>query len=274
MYQVRLDLPRATSLEFLPAAYAEDPTARDFTERFLSIFDAQLESIDEVLARRAALLDADSLPDDALGWLAGLLGTGFEAEMPVSRRRALLRAAPDLFRRRGTRSGVVDTVQIALGVACSIEELGVARPWGAIGTARLGSVRLYGSSTARFRLGTSRLGRSRMESDGNPDHDAILSGAHRIRVHVPAGTNAELVRRVVRSQIPANVVADVEVATAGFTTTSLRLGIDTVLLAPDPAVVGAVSLGRRGVVGAGRAGTAELVVGRPIYRGAAVAERQ
>lgn len=262
VYQVRLDLPRSTSLARLPAAYSEDPEARDFTERFLSIFDAELEEIDEVLARRSALVDAGALPDDALGWLAGLLGTGFETEMPVTNRRAVLRAAPDMFTRRGTPQGLAEILQVALGVASSVEEMGPARPWGAVGHAYLGSARLFSRSVTRVRLGTSRLGVARVEGRGNPDEDALLSGAHRIKVHVPAGTDTSLVSRVVRSQIPAHIVFKVEAATAGFVATTLRLGIDTILTAPAPAVIGDVALGRRGVVPAGRAGEVPFLVGR------------
>jgi len=272
VHQVRLDLPRATSLDHLPAAYAEDPNAEDFTERFLSIADAQLEDIDEVLAQRPALLDADALPDDALGWLAGLLGTGFETEMPAANRRAFLRAAPELFSRRGTPRGLVETLDVALGVTGTVEELGPARPWGAVGRAHLGSVRLFGRSLARVRLGTSRLGVARVDGRGNPDHDALLAGAHRIRVHVPAGTDTSLVARVVRSQIPAHVVADVEAATAGFVATTLRLGIDTTLSPPASAVVGDMTLGRRGVVSGGRAEGVTFLVGRTASAGPAEAE--
>jgi phage tail-like protein len=272
VHQIRLDLPRATSLEHLPAAYAEDPDAKDFTERFLSIADAQLEEIDDVLAGRPALLDADALPDDALGWLAGLLGTGFETEMPVANRRAFLRAAPGLFRRRGTPGGLVETLDVALGVSSTVEEFGPARPWGAVGRAHLGSMRLFGRSRARVRLGTSRLGVARVDGRGNPDHDALLAGAHRIRVHVPAGTDTSLVARVVRSQIPAHVVADVEAATAGFVATTLRLGIDTTLSPPASAVVGDTALGRRGVVSGGRAEGVPYLVGRTVMTGPAETE--
>jgi phage tail-like protein len=264
VHQVRLDLPRSTSLEHLPAAYAEDPDAGDFTERFLSILDAELEEIDEVLARRSALLDAAALPDDALGWLAGLLGTGFEIEMPVANRRAVLRAAPELFRRRGTPRGLVETLQIALDVSCTVEEMGPARPWGAVGEAHLGSVRVFSRSTTRVRLGTSRLGVARVEGRGNPDQDALLAGAHRIRIHVPAGTDVGLVSRVVRSQIPAHVVFKVEAATAGFVATTLHLGIDTTLTPPASAVVGDLALGRRGVITPGRTGGVSCLVGRDL----------
>ena len=218
----------------------------------MSVFDAELKEIDEVLARRPDLLDADGLPDAALGWLAGLIGTGFEAEMDVERRREWLRAAPGLFRQRGTLTGLLETLRVALGVMATVEELGTARPWGAVGSTHLGSVRLFGRSRVRVRLGTSRLGGSRLESEGNPDHDAVLFGASRIRVHVPAGTDTALVARVVRRQLPAHVVAEVSAATAGFVATVLRLGVDTVLTTPNPAIVGAASLGRVGVVAPGR----------------------
>ena len=272
VHQVRLDLPRDTGVSRLPAVYSEEPSSADFTERFVSIVDAELEEIDEVIARRPAMLDADALPDDALAWLAGLLGTGFEAEMDVAQRRALLREAPELFRVRGTLAGVLRTIDVALGVTASIEELGTARPWGAVGSAHLGSLRVFGRSRVRVRLGTSLLGGSRLESEGNPDHDAVRYGASQVRVHVPAGTDTALVARVLGSQLPAHVVADVVAAPPGFTATVLRLGVDTVLTPPTRTVVGEVALGRGAVVAAGLAGDCptgpDLVVGRPVARSA------
>jgi phage tail-like protein len=259
--QVRLDLPRHTSLGRLPAAYAEDPQARDFTERFLSLFDAHLEELDEVLDRRAALLDPDALPDDALGWLGGLIGIGFEASMPTGRRRDLLRSAPDLYRRRGTPGGIADALRIALDVTAGIEELGTRRPWGAVGSARLGSVRLFGRSRTRVRLGSSRLGSAVLNGTGNPDDDAVLAGAHRIRVQAAPGADAELVTRVARALAPAHLAVTVRVARPGFAAGLLHAGVDTVLLPPEPAVVGRAALGRLGVLRRGRTPTCARVAG-------------
>jgi phage tail-like protein len=267
VHQIRLDLPRHTSLDELPAVYSEDIEARDFSERFLTLFDAQLEEVDEVVARGAALLDAEALPDDALGWLAGLLGLGFEARMTVAQRRALIASAPDLYRRRGTPSGLVDTLRIALGITAVVQELGPQRPWGAAGGARLGAVRLFGRSTARVRLGSSRLGTAPLISRGNPDDDARLAGAHRIVVSAGPGTDRELLERVVRSQTPAHVVATVRIHEPGFVLTDLRLGIDTVLVSPGPAVTGAIRLGRGGVLRHGRASSSLAVVGGPLIVG-------
>ena len=264
VHQVRLDLPRHTTLDLLPAAYAADPVARDFSERFVSLFDAQIEEIDEVIARQPALFDAAALPDDALGWLGGLIGIGFEPQMTVARRRALLAAAPDLFRRRGTPGGLVDTLRIALGVTASLEELGTARPWGAVGSARTGSVRLFGRSRARVLLGSSILGRARIHSDGKPDDDAVLSGAGRLRVHVGPGADVDVVTRVVRSQSPAPTQISVLAAAPGVTVGGIRVGVQAVGGAPDPAVVGTVVLRRHGVLRGGRRRPGATVVGQPL----------
>jgi phage tail-like protein len=275
LHQVRLDLPRRTGLDQLPAVYSEDPRARDFSERFIGLFDAWLDEIDDVLDRRADLFDAAALPDDALGWLAGLIGLGFEPEMSVNRRRMLLAAAPELYRRRGTPSGLLDTLRIAIGISGVVEELGSHRPWGAVGTARLGEVRLFGRSTARVRLGSSRLGRARMIADGDPDLDAVRAGAHRIRVHVPPLTDdgerldVALVTRVVRSQTPAHLATAVAASRPGFVTGRVRLGVDTVLTAPQPAVLTRtgprrVGLGRTGVVARGRRRGLSALVGQQV----------
>lgn len=271
LHAVRLDLPRSVGVDNLPAVFSEDPRARDFTERFVGLFDAWLEEVDDLLDRREALLDPGALPDDALGWLGGLIGLGFEAEMPADRRRALLAAAPGLYRRRGTPQGLLDTLRIALGVSATLEEPARRRPWGALGLACVGAVRLFGRSDARFRLGSSRLGRAPMVAGGDPDLDALRAGTHRVRVHLPRAlddggrVDSELVARVVRSQTPAHLVATVTSApVTGYAVGHARVGVDTVLSAPEPAVLGSTgrgrtSLGRRGALGAGRHRPAGLV---------------
>lgn len=266
VHQIRIDFPRVTSLDSLPAAYAEDPNAADFTERFLSLFDAELEVADEALRRRAQLLDPEALPDDALPWLASFLGVGFEAAMSPAQRRSLLALAPDLFRERGTPGGLVDTLRAALGIQAAVEELGPQRPWGALGRgARLGAVRLFGRSTARVRLGTTVLGTAPINARGNPDDDARLSGAHRFRVHVAATSTVDrdLVRRVVRSQSPAFTESSVRFGSDGFWLGAPRVGIDTSLLPPGPAVLNTVRLGHAGVLRSGRRGRTALV-GTPL----------
>jgi phage tail-like protein len=270
LHRIRLDLPRNGPADLLPGPYAEDPRARDFTERFVGLLGAFVDQVDEAIARRPALLDADALPDDALGWLAGTLGLGFEPEMPAARRRALVAAAPDLYRRRGTPHALVDTLRIALGVTAVVDEPGTNRPWGAVGTARLGGVRLFGSATARVRLGASRLGGARLVSGGDPDLDAVHADAHRVRVLVGSvddegrRVDPALVARVARSQTPANVAVTVVTARPGAAVGGQRVGIDTVLLAPEPAVVGSAGLGRGARVVSRRTAALAVVGGQRV----------
>ena len=222
--QLRLDFPRATSADLLPAVYREDPTADDFTERFLALFDSVVETLDRATERAPALLDPAGVPDGVLPWLAGLLGLDLgpdpdptpgassggslgsgagpgvpdlgNAQLPPAVLRQLIAAAPVLRRRRGTPGGLALALETVLGVRPAILEPAAA-PWGAVGRdTRLGEVRLFGRSTARVRLGGpavlgSRLagaggrGGAPLRSLGDPDDDPLTGTAFRFRVLVP-----------------------------------------------------------------------------------------
>ncbi|MFI1258540.1 hypothetical protein ACH4U6_32815 [Streptomyces netropsis] len=223
--QIRLDLPRATSADLLPAVYREDPTADDFTERFLALSDAVVETLDRATGRAPALLDAAGVPDGVLPWLAGLLGLdlgpdpdpapgasfgsgpgGPEPGAPdpgtarLSPRvlRRLIAAAPELRRRRGTPCGLALALEIVLGVRPAVLE-GTGPPWGAVGRdTRLGEVRLFGRSATRVRLGGPAVrgsllagpgsgGGAALRSLGDPDDDPLTTTAFRFRVLVPPG---------------------------------------------------------------------------------------
>lgn len=268
VHAIRLDFPRVTSLEHLPGAWREDPAAEDFTARFLALFDAGLERLDRVVERYPALLDPAGVPDAVLPWLAGLIGLGFDPAWSADRRRALLRAAPELFRRRGTPEGLRQAVQLVLDVVPVIEELGPTRAWGALGrdggtAARLGAVRLFGPSRVRFRLDRSMLSRAPIRSLGDPERDAHGSGAYRFRVLVPPGAGGrvdpERLRRLVDSQAPAHTVAELRLGGTGLVIgQQATVGVDTALVALPAPVLGGpggtVRLGRRSVVWPGRRG--------------------
>jgi phage tail-like protein len=191
--RVRLDFPRATSAAYLPAVYLENPEAEDFTERFLGLFDAAVEDLDRAVERSPALLDPEGVPAEILPWLGRFLSLTFEPSWDAARRRALLRAAPELFRRRGTVRGLSDAVRLVFDVEPVIGELPLARRWGALGRrTQLGVVRLFGTARARFRVGRSPLGGAPLRGYGNPDLDPQLAEAYRFRVLLPAGSGSPL----------------------------------------------------------------------------------
>ncbi|EFL29131.1 NHL repeat domain protein [Streptomyces himastatinicus ATCC 53653] len=269
--RIRLDFPRVTSADLLPPAFREDPAADDFTERFLSLFDATLAQLDRVIERYPSLLDPAGVPDRVLPWLAGLLGLSFEAGWDARTRRALLAAAPELYRRRGTPWALREAVRIVFGVTPVVDELATDRRWahlrGAVGGSGagtvqdqgLGAIRLFGRSASRFRVGGSALGAAPLRAFGTPDSDPFTAHAHRFRLALPAGSaDGTALARLVERQAPAHTVGSVRTGGAGFVVGSRStVGVDTAFVPlPAPVLGGAhpVRLGRDGVLRPGPRG--------------------
>jgi phage tail-like protein len=263
LHRIRLDFPRTTSADHLPAAFRQDPAADDFTERFLSLFDTSLAEIDQVIERYPALLDAATVPDQALPWLAGLLGLSFEAGWDADVRRALIAAAPALYRRRGTPWALSEAIRVVFGVDPVLDELAGDRHWAQVrgaaspaGARGLGAVRLFGRSTSRFRLGGSSLGTTPLRAFGDPDSDPLTEHAHRFRVLLPtAAVDENAVRRLVDRQAPAHTRGTVRTGGAGFVVGARStVGVDTSFVPLPPPVLGGTRLNHDGVLRPGPRG--------------------
>ncbi|HEX6354199.1 phage tail protein [Actinophytocola sp.] len=263
LHRIRLDFPRTTSADLLPPAFRQDPAADDFTERFLSLFDATLAEIDQVIERYPALLDPAGVPDRALPWLAGLLGLSFESGWNAETRRALLAAAPELYRRRGTPWALTQAIKIVFGVQPVIDELADDRRWAQVRAAAspshaagLGSVRLFGRSSTRFRLDGSALGATPIRAFGDPDSDPLTEHAHRFRVLLPAGSaSGEALRRLVERQAPAHTRGSARTGGEGFVVgTRSTVGVDTTFVPLPPPVLGGTRLNHDGVLRPGPRG--------------------
>lgn len=272
--RIRLEFPRVTSLDFLPAVYRDNPDAEDFTERFLSLFDAEILDIDRAIERSPALLDAAGVPDEVLPWLGSFLDLIFDRDWTGDQRRTVLRALPALYRRRGTVDGLKQAVELVFGVEPAIVELAHGRSWGALGRrARLGCVRLFSRSRTRFRVGDSGLGAAPLRSFGNPDLDPLQAEAWRFRVMVPpAGPHGPIetarLERVVNAQKPAHTIAvSVRSGDGGFVLSGeMAVGVDSFFGLLDPPTLGKagnIRLGRRSVLWhGGKGATTEMRVAR------------
>lgn len=121
---VTVEMPRTPLSRWLPAVFVLDPETGDFTDRFLSIFDTTLRSIEKQLDTQAALFDPRSTPADSptfgtpdfLSWLAGWVGLSLDRNWPEARRREYLRRAPGLFDTRGTVAGLRAMLLLYLGL--------------------------------------------------------------------------------------------------------------------------------------------------------------
>ena len=272
--RIRLDFPRITSLDFLPTVYRDNADAEDFTERFLSLFDAEILDLDRAIERYPALLDSRGVPDEALPWLASFLDLIFDRAWGPAQRRAVLQALPVLYRRRGTVSGLKQAIELVFGVEPAIEELASGRSWGAVGRrGRLGGVRLFSRSRARFHLGTSPLRGVPLRSFGNPDLDPLQAEAWRFRVMVPpTGPYGRIdptrLARLVDAQKPAHTIAvSIRTGASGFVLGGeMAVGVDSFFGSLDPPVLGKegnVRLGRRSVLWhGGRGATTGMRVAR------------
>jgi phage tail-like protein len=106
----------------LPAVYQEG----DFGMRFIGALETLLDPIVAVLDGLPAHFSADHAPRDVLQLLAAWLGVGLDESQTPAQRRAMVRAASELGRRRGTRAGL----ELALTLAFPKLPLRVEDPGG------------------------------------------------------------------------------------------------------------------------------------------------
>lgn len=238
---------RHTSLERLPAIFAAGQS--DFLERFLALTDTVRASVTDVLEDLPHQLDARSADasarKDFLAWLGGWVGMEDLASLPVRRRRRLIGAAAELYRRRGTPDGVARHVGMWLGRRAEVLEHYRLRRWAVTQHARLGDASvLFGPEVVRrLRLDEyARIGEFALVSTPSPRLDPFAVFAHAFTVYVHACEGDDVAAlaasgaRIVRAVSPAHTQAVVAVvrprATVGV---QARLGLDALVAGPPPA---------------------------------------
>ncbi|PWK11534.1 phage tail protein [Tumebacillus permanentifrigoris] len=113
--KLRVYYPRVSYLQYLPAVFQQDPQSRDFMERFLSLFGTFFDEMEEAIDHIARCFDADAATGDLLKWLSTWLGIAVDDRWTEEQTRALLKRAPDLYQKRGTREGLQDLFEIFTG---------------------------------------------------------------------------------------------------------------------------------------------------------------
>lgn len=216
---VRVHFPRASSLQFLPAVYAEEPVSRDFLGRFLSIFDTMRDAIADDVGHASRYFDPGAAPDEFLTWLGAWIGIAVERNWPVEKRRRLIRDAHKLFELRGTPEGLRLHVQLFADREPRILEHFKLRRWMFLDCGRLGDCSaLFGSAIVRrLQLDRfSRVGEFQLVDAGDPLRDPFHVHAHRFSVMVPLrhGADEESERRTLEHILemakPAHTKADLQ----------------------------------------------------------------
>ncbi|SDD34048.1 phage tail protein [Actinokineospora iranica] len=100
----------------LPAMYAGD----EFTQRFTGGLDAVLSAIVSTMDNLPGYLDPRLAPDDFLSWLASWVATRLDPAWPEPLRRVVVGRAVELHRWRGTARGLVERLELSLGVRAQV----------------------------------------------------------------------------------------------------------------------------------------------------------
>ena len=233
--KAKIYYPRASSLQYLPAVYREDPLSSDFLDRFLSIFDTirgrtsdQITTIARYFDPMAAPAGKKTAGTDFLSWLASWLGMTLQNNWPVERRRQLVRQAHQLFALRGTPEGMRLHIELYTGLRARILEQFRLRRWLFLNSSNLGDcTTVFGASVmSRLQVGVnSTIGSFQLVDYGNPDFDLFNAYAYRFLVVVPrwpgAGDSDLLaIQQIIDMAKPAHTIGELQ-----WEEPRLRIGI-------------------------------------------------
>jgi len=184
-------------LRYLPGIYQED----ELMGRLLMLFESFLAPIAMQIENNAYYYNPRMAPPEFLPWLASWTGMVLDNQLPEKTRRKLLNASATLFRKRGTRQGLQEYLEIYTG----------------------GKVQIFEHFSENFRLGpTAYLGPGIAFGTGN------IPNTFSVNVHIPpnpAWQDAES-RLKGKLQIERKVCAIIEVEKPVHTGYELQMEID------------------------------------------------
>jgi phage tail-like protein len=122
LHRLRVYFPRESLLSYLPAVYQEEDSSKDFLARFLSLFGTLFDSLEEQIDSMAKQFDRERIQGKQLRWLGSWLGLDSDEHWSDEWVRRLIRAAPELYRYRGTRRGIGKLVETVTGMPPIIVE--------------------------------------------------------------------------------------------------------------------------------------------------------
>jgi phage tail-like protein len=256
---LRLRFPRESLLQYLPAIYSQPEAQREFLDRFLAIMQTTWAGIEREVDTFERFLDPDSVPPEAMAYLAGWLDLRLEGTWSAEQNRRLLQAMPKLRATWGTLDGLRAWLRVYLANlgGASPEQLEQAGIPGIVESfverrrlllnrrdvAVLGVAEgLWSPSVERrFQVGVfDREGEVELVSPGDPELDVFHHYAHSFRVYVPAAwvrtpDDEALIRRAIEMQKPAHTTYELVLVEPRF-----RIGeqstidLDTVIGGPLP----------------------------------------
>jgi len=112
--QVKIYYPRLSYLRYLPDVYQENRESSEFLERFLSIFESAQYESEEKISSIPLHLDPMAASVEFYRWLASWLSLDLYELLGDRNREFILRAA-ELYKQKGTVSGIASLVSFLTG---------------------------------------------------------------------------------------------------------------------------------------------------------------
>jgi len=121
MRQAKIYYPGHSYLRYLPPLYQEDPASKEFLARFLSLFESVMYEREETISEIPARFDPMATPEEFLPWLASWLSLDLYESMGDKNREFIMHAA-ELYKEKGTASGIVSLVTLLTEKRCCVKE--------------------------------------------------------------------------------------------------------------------------------------------------------
>jgi phage tail-like protein len=126
--------PRKTYIKYLPETYSENAQGKEFLDRFLSLFETVLTKTDQKIENFSNLFDprAVTLPIDMhepcdsswsewLDWLSDYVSIDLYDQLPVDRKRDLLKKSVEYYKKKGTLEGIAELVEFLINAQVDLQ---------------------------------------------------------------------------------------------------------------------------------------------------------
>jgi hypothetical protein len=87
---IRVEFPRQSYLQYLPAVLQEDPDSRSFQDRFLSLFQTYFDDQDDRIDNFWKLFSPAAVPEQYLAWLTAMVALPTDPTWTTDKRRQML----------------------------------------------------------------------------------------------------------------------------------------------------------------------------------------
>jgi phage tail-like protein len=257
VHEMRVYYPRLSYLRYLPAVYQEDPTSREFLQRFLAIFETVASGLESTIERLPEVFNPERTPKEFLNWLAQWLDLGIEEDWSPDVKKRLISEASSLYQKKGRPDGLAEFIEIVTGKRPIIRESFVTERPLILGTTSqlTRGIRIFDRPTTdlptdqRTVLNSSSLGKSRLRESGKVAVDPFRAAANNFTLLLDLSPqefrrHERGLHRIIRENTPAHVGYNIRLVSGTGLGPNMVLGVNLKVEDRQPFHIGHSSLGR------------------------------